>query len=171
LSKNFGKWYQKANKKEDTNKLTTLAFKMIPTLHNTLLATPKLKIYSGALNNFWSSPKLATTIFMGPNSNYALGEFVILGSLPNSNFTAGSFAHSWGPLGRFGFQSKKSNFTLGAFVLLGRFPNSNFTPGLVPTLGEVTHHPLQQTDQHLLRHTNAPTLSNKITAQELHRLP
>jgi hypothetical protein len=39
VSKKFGEWYQKTNKKEDTNKLTTLAFKMIPILHNTLLAT------------------------------------------------------------------------------------------------------------------------------------
>jgi ribosomal protein L33 len=39
-SKKSGEWYQKTkNKKEDTNKLTILAFKMIPILHNTLLAT------------------------------------------------------------------------------------------------------------------------------------
>jgi hypothetical protein len=30
---------RKQTKKEDTNKLTILAFKMIPILHNTLLAT------------------------------------------------------------------------------------------------------------------------------------
>jgi hypothetical protein len=35
----FGEWYQKTNKKEDTNKLTSLAFKIIAILHNTLLAT------------------------------------------------------------------------------------------------------------------------------------
>jgi hypothetical protein len=29
VSKNFGKWYQKTNKTEDTNKLTLLAFKII----------------------------------------------------------------------------------------------------------------------------------------------
>jgi hypothetical protein len=34
----FGKWYQKTNKTEDTNKLTLLAFKTITNLHNTLLA-------------------------------------------------------------------------------------------------------------------------------------
>jgi hypothetical protein len=28
-SKTFGEWYQKTNKKEDTNKLTLLAFKII----------------------------------------------------------------------------------------------------------------------------------------------
>jgi hypothetical protein len=39
LSKMFGKWYQKTNKTEDTNKLTSLAFKIIAILHNTLLAT------------------------------------------------------------------------------------------------------------------------------------
>jgi hypothetical protein len=39
VSKKFGEWYQKTNKAEDTNKLTLLAFKIIPILHNTLLAT------------------------------------------------------------------------------------------------------------------------------------
>jgi hypothetical protein len=79
-------------KKEDSNKLTTLAFKMIPILHNTMLATPKLKFYSGAFANFWGPPNPATTIFMGPNSNFTLGEFVLFGSLPNSNFTPEAFA-------------------------------------------------------------------------------
>jgi hypothetical protein len=40
---------RKQTNKEDTNKLNTLAFKMIPILHNTLLATPKLKFYSGEI--------------------------------------------------------------------------------------------------------------------------
>jgi hypothetical protein len=49
-------------KKEDTNKLTILAFKMIPILYNTLLATPKLKFYSGAFADFWGPQNPATTI-------------------------------------------------------------------------------------------------------------
>jgi hypothetical protein len=32
----FGEWYQKTNKKEDANKLTLLAFKIIAILHNFL---------------------------------------------------------------------------------------------------------------------------------------
>jgi hypothetical protein len=39
VSKTFGEWYQKTNKREHTNKLTLLAFKIIAILHNTLLAT------------------------------------------------------------------------------------------------------------------------------------
>jgi hypothetical protein len=39
VSKKFVEWYQEKNKKEDTNKLTILAFKMILILHNTMLAT------------------------------------------------------------------------------------------------------------------------------------
>jgi hypothetical protein len=39
VSKTFGEWYQKTNNTEDTNKLPLLAFKIIATLHNTLLAT------------------------------------------------------------------------------------------------------------------------------------
>jgi hypothetical protein len=37
--KKFGEWYQEKNKKEDTNKITVLAFKMVLNLHNTMLAT------------------------------------------------------------------------------------------------------------------------------------
>jgi hypothetical protein len=39
VSKKFGEWYQKTNKTEDTNKLSSLAFKIIAIIHNTLLAT------------------------------------------------------------------------------------------------------------------------------------
>jgi hypothetical protein len=39
VSKVFGEWYQKTNKTEDTNNLTSLAFKIIAILHNTRLAT------------------------------------------------------------------------------------------------------------------------------------
>jgi hypothetical protein len=39
VSKQFGEWYQKTNKTEETNKLTLLTFKIIAILHNTLLAT------------------------------------------------------------------------------------------------------------------------------------
>jgi hypothetical protein len=82
VSKKFGEWYQKTNKKEDTNKLTTLAFKMIPILHNTLLATPK-QILLWGFANFWGPPNPATTILLGSNLN----------------FTPGDFDHFWGPLG------------------------------------------------------------------------
>jgi hypothetical protein len=37
--KQFGEWYQKTSKTEDTNKLNLLAFKIIAILHSTLLAT------------------------------------------------------------------------------------------------------------------------------------
>jgi hypothetical protein len=39
VSKMFGEWYQITNKTEDTNKLTSLAFKIIIILHNRRLAT------------------------------------------------------------------------------------------------------------------------------------
>jgi hypothetical protein len=49
---------RKQKTKEDTIKLTTLAFKMIHILHNTLLATHKIKFYLGAFFPFGESPKL-----------------------------------------------------------------------------------------------------------------
>jgi hypothetical protein len=39
VPKKFGEWCQKTPHKEDTIKLTVLAFKMIPILQNALLAT------------------------------------------------------------------------------------------------------------------------------------
>jgi hypothetical protein len=39
VSKKFSEWYQKTNKTEVTNKITSLAFKIIVILYNTLLAT------------------------------------------------------------------------------------------------------------------------------------
>jgi hypothetical protein len=39
--KKYGEWYQKTNKREDTNKLTLLTFKIIAILHSTLLTTFK----------------------------------------------------------------------------------------------------------------------------------
>jgi hypothetical protein len=39
VSKKFGEWHQKTNKREDTNKLTLLVFKIIAILHNILLTT------------------------------------------------------------------------------------------------------------------------------------
>jgi hypothetical protein len=39
VSTQFGEWYQKTNKTEDTNKLNLYAFKIIAILNNTLLVT------------------------------------------------------------------------------------------------------------------------------------
>jgi hypothetical protein len=94
-----------------------------------------MKFYSEAVANFWGPPNPATTIFMGPHSNFTLAEFVLLGSLQNLNFTPGAFAYFGGPLGPFGFQGPKIKFYSRAFVLLKRLPNSNLTPGLLPILG------------------------------------
>jgi hypothetical protein len=109
-------------KQTKKKKLTTLAFKIIPIIHNTLLATPKLKFYFGAFAHFWGPPNPATTIFMGLNSNCTKGKFVLLGSLPKSNFTPGAFTHFGGPLGSFGVQGPKIKFYSGEFVLLGSIP-------------------------------------------------
>jgi hypothetical protein len=87
---------------------------MIPIFHNTLLATPKIKFYSGA--------------------------FILLGSIPISDFTVWAFAH----LGPTGVLGPKIKFDFGGFypslgsrtqIDLGLLPifgatNSNFTPGI-----------------------------------------
>jgi hypothetical protein len=115
-------------RKQTKKKKFTLAFKMIPILHNTLLANPKLKFYFGAFANFWGQPNPATTIVMGLNSNCTLGEFVLLGSHPNSNFTPGAFAHFGGPLGSFGVQGPKIKF-YSSICPFGESPNLKFYPG------------------------------------------
>jgi hypothetical protein len=59
---------RKQTKKEDTNKFTILVFKMIPILYNTLLATPKLKFYSGAFANGGGPQNPPTALVMGPKA-------------------------------------------------------------------------------------------------------
>jgi hypothetical protein len=56
VSKKFGKWYQKTNKTEHTNKLTVLAFKIIAILHNTLLATFK-KLLESVSKSLGGNPR------------------------------------------------------------------------------------------------------------------
>jgi hypothetical protein len=99
---------------EYTNKLTTLDFKMIPILHNTLLATTKLKIYSVVFANFWGPANPATTIVMDPKENCTLVEFVLFGSLLNSKFF-----QFLAPNGVFAIQGLNTKFYCGAFILLG----------------------------------------------------
>jgi hypothetical protein len=127
LSKKFGEWYQKTNKKEDENKLTTLALKMIPIFHNTLLATTKIKFFLGLLPIFGAhQPQFLwaqTQILLQGNLLFWRGsqtQILLRGLLPILG------AH-WGLLW---FRGSKSNFTLGTFFLLGSLPNSNFTAGL-----------------------------------------
>jgi hypothetical protein len=60
VSKKFGEWYQKTNKREDTNKLTLLAFKIIAILHNKLLAKASLGIdRRTAVTRSWSAATYA----------------------------------------------------------------------------------------------------------------
>jgi hypothetical protein len=62
VSKTFGEWYQKTNKTEDTNKLTSLAFKIIAILHNTRLAKfiELLETVSkGHFRNQWQNSRTA----------------------------------------------------------------------------------------------------------------
>jgi hypothetical protein len=114
-------------KKDDKNKLTTLAFKMIPIFHNTLLATTKIKFFLGLLPIFGAhQPQFLwaqTQILLWWNLSFWGGsqtQILLRGLSPILG------AH-WGFLG---FRGSKSNFTLGAFFLLGSLPNSNFTAGL-----------------------------------------
>jgi hypothetical protein len=62
---------------------------MIYILHNTLLATPKLKFCSGAFVNFWGPPNPATTIFMCPISNCTLGNLFFWGVYQTQNLLLG----------------------------------------------------------------------------------
>jgi hypothetical protein len=133
-SRKFGEWYQKTNAKEDTNKLTILAFKMIHIRHNKLLETKKLRCSSGGFANFWGPPNPGTTIFMGTHLNFTEGICPFEES-PKLKFDYGAIAHFGGPLGPFGVSGPKIKLYYGAIVLLGRLPNSNFTPGILPIWG------------------------------------
>jgi hypothetical protein len=124
---------------EDTNKLTTLAFKMFPILHNTLLATPKLKFYYGAFANFCGPTNPANTIFMGPHSNFTLEEFVLLRSLPNSNFIPGALPILGAHWDLLGFKGTKLNLTLGHLSVWGGSQTQILLRGFCPFWGPLGH--------------------------------
>jgi hypothetical protein len=116
-------------KKEDTNILTTLAFKMIPILHNTLLATPKIKFVLGLLQIFGAhqpthQPQFLcaqTQILQWGNLSIWEGsqtQILLRGLLPILG------AH-WGLLG---FRGPKSNFNLG-ICPFGEAPKLKFYSG------------------------------------------
>jgi hypothetical protein len=87
----------------------------IPSQHT--VGDPQNQIFSRAFANFWGPPtNPPTTIFMGPNSNFTMGEFVLLGSLPNPTFTPGLLPILGAHWGLFGFRGLKSNFISGAFT-------------------------------------------------------
>jgi hypothetical protein len=106
---------RKQTTKEDTNKLTTLAFKMIPILQNTLLATPKIKFFQGLLQIFGAHQPTHQPQFLWAQTQFLLWR--------NLSFQRGSqtqillrgllpiLGAQWGLLG---FRGSKSNFTLGA---------------------------------------------------------
>jgi hypothetical protein len=91
--------------KRDTNKLTTLAFKMIPILHNTQLATPKNKICSGVLSTFGAhQPTHQPTHqpqFSWAQSQTLLRGICPFGEAPKLKIYSGGFCPYWAPTGAF----------------------------------------------------------------------
>jgi hypothetical protein len=71
---------------------------------------------------------------MGPKSNFILGEIVLLGKLPNSNFTPEKYAHFGAYWGLLAFMGSKSNFTLGPFPF-GESPKRKFFSGAFARFG------------------------------------
>jgi hypothetical protein len=107
------------NKKEDTNKLTKLVFKMISILHNTLLATHKLKYYSGAFANFWGPPNQQLQ-FYGTKLKFYSGEICRFGESPKLKFYPGVFCPFWGPTGAFwGSEAQNQILILGHLSFWG----------------------------------------------------
>jgi hypothetical protein len=77
VPRNFGEWYQKTNKTEDTNKLTLSAFKIIIILHNPLLAM---------FISFW---KLSAKVSLGIDRRTAITRSwiaAVLRSIPKEAF-------------------------------------------------------------------------------------
>jgi hypothetical protein len=68
---------------------------------------------------------------MGPNSNFTLWKFVLLGRLPNANVTPGSFAHFGGPLWHFEDQRLKIKFYSGDIFSFGESPKPKFYCGVI----------------------------------------
>jgi hypothetical protein len=68
--------------KQKKKKSTTLAFKIIPIIHNTLLATPNSNFTLGLLPIFGAHQTQQPQFLWAQNQN-VLWENVLLGSLPN----------------------------------------------------------------------------------------
>jgi hypothetical protein len=122
---------RKQTKKEDKNKLTTLAFKMIPIFHNTLLATTKINFFLGLLPIFGAHQPTHQTQFLWAQTQILLwGNLSFWGGSQTQMLLRGLLPILGAHWGLLGFRGSKSNFTLGTFFLLGSLPNSNFTAGL-----------------------------------------
>jgi hypothetical protein len=91
----FGEWYQKTNKKR-YKQINYIGFENGPYPSQYTLATPKIYFFLGVFAHFWGPSANPPTIFKGPNSNFTMGELVLLRRLPNSNFNPRAFAHFWG---------------------------------------------------------------------------
>jgi hypothetical protein len=92
---------RKQTKKEDKNKLTTLAFKIIPIFHNTLLATTKIKFFLGLLPMFGAHQQPNNQNFYGPKLKFYSGEICPFGEAPKRKCYSGGFCPFWGPTGAF----------------------------------------------------------------------
>jgi hypothetical protein len=66
---------------------------------------------------------------MAPNSNFVLGEFVLLGRLPIAEFTQETFCPFWGPMGPFGVQGLQIKFYCGGIFPFGESPKLKFYSG------------------------------------------
>jgi hypothetical protein len=87
--------------KQKKKKLTILAFKMIPILHNTLLATPKLKFYFGAFAHFGGPPTPLQPQFLWAQTQIVLWWNLSFWESPKFKFYPGGFCPFWGPTGVF----------------------------------------------------------------------
>jgi hypothetical protein len=92
---------RKQTKKEDTNKLTTLVFKMIPILYNTLLATPKIKFFLGLLPIFGAHKSTQQPQFLWAQTQILRWEICPFGEAPKLKFYSRTFCPFWGPTGAF----------------------------------------------------------------------
>jgi hypothetical protein len=91
LSKQFGDWYQKTNRKEDKNKSSTLAFKMIPIFHNTLLATTKIKYFVRLLPIFGAHQPTQEPQFLWAQTQIYFGGICPFGEAPKLEYYSGGF--------------------------------------------------------------------------------
>jgi hypothetical protein len=128
----FGEYNRK---KSIQNKLSKLAFKIIPVVHNTLLATPKLKYFLWILQFLGPTNQPTHHIFYGPKLNFTLGEFVLLGKLPHSSFTPGAFDHFGVPRGTFCVQWVKIKFYSRVHFFFGQAPKLKLSPCLLHIMG------------------------------------
>jgi hypothetical protein len=117
------------NKQKRRYKLTTFAFKMIPIIHNTPMATPKQKLYYRAFAQLWGPTKIINHNIYGFTLKICSREICPFGESTKLKFYSEAFCHLGGPLVPFGVEGPKIKLYFESIYPFGEAPILTFYSG------------------------------------------